>query len=131
MSSFKQFKKLFISTPDPPNSFSDVSESMSDVVRGVNTLQNNISDAFIPIIAKSQNDSNILTNITLLPPSSLPSGHNYNIINHGLGKTLSGWKIVRKRAASDIYDVQDNNNQPSLTLWLVSSQKVVVDLEVF
>lgn len=54
-----------------------------------------------------------------------------NTINHGLGRKLQGWKIVRQRAAASIYDQQDTNSMPDLTLILVSNAVVSVDLEVF
>lgn len=53
-----------------------------------------------------------------------------NKIGHGLGRKLSGWKVVRRRADSRVWDDQDNNPTPELTLWLKCSADVVVDLEV-
>lgn len=68
-------------------------------------------------------------NTSILKRVSLASGT--TVINHLLGRDLQGWRIVRKRAAADIYDNQDQNQTPDLTLILVSSAAVVVDLEVF
>ena len=65
----------------------------------------------------------VLTNI------SLASGA--NTINHKLGKKLSGWLIVRQRASASIYDTQDTNQTPELTLKLNSSAAVVVDIYCF
>lgn len=55
-----------------------------------------------------------------------------NVINHKLGRRLQGWKIVRMRNNfSQVYDTQDANPTPQLTLNLNASADVVVDLEVF
>lgn len=67
-----------------------------------------------------------------------------NSINHLLGRKLQGWRIVRRRqfvstgspTAYDIYDLQDQNQAPNLTLLLTCDQgtptnPVVVDIEVF
>lgn len=76
-----------------------------------------------PLLAKPQSASSILQNV------SLTTGN--NTINHLLGRKLQGWKIIRQRASASIYDNQDNNSMQSLTLLLVSSAPVVIDLEVF
>lgn len=60
---------------------------------------------------------------------SLKAGH--NVINHLLGRTLQGWSIVRQRASSSVYDTQDTNQMPELTLYLTASADVVVDIQVF
>lgn len=54
-----------------------------------------------------------------------------NIINHKLGRKLQGWSIVRQRGSASIYDQQDTNSSPQLTLALVSSAAVSVDIYVF
>lgn len=54
-----------------------------------------------------------------------------NIVNHQLGRKLQGWCIVRLRAAASIYDKQDANQIPNLTLTLNTSADVTVDLYVF
>jgi hypothetical protein len=54
-----------------------------------------------------------------------------NVINHRLGRKLQGWQLTRQRAAASIYDKQDNNNTPSLTLILNSTATVTVDLFVW
>lgn len=65
----------------------------------------------------------------ILPSVVLASGD--TVINHKLGRKLQGWRIVRKRANANIYDKQDANNTPQLTLVLNSSAGVTVDIEVF
>lgn len=53
------------------------------------------------------------------------------VINHKLGRKLQGWNTIRVRAAATIYDAQDSNQTPELTLVLISNAAVTVDLEVF
>jgi len=86
-------------------------------------MQTKWKSAIDPIIANPSNSSIILKNI------SLAIGD--NTINHKLGHNLTGWKIVRLRAASSIYDKQDSNQTPALTLILNSSAACVADIEVF
>jgi hypothetical protein len=76
-----------------------------------------------PVIASAPNNSNILKNVVLAIGS--------NVINHKLGRVLQGWQLVRIRAAATIYDNQDSNQTPDLTLILVSNAVVTIDLEVF
>lgn len=54
-----------------------------------------------------------------------------NIVNHGLGRTLRGWIPVRLRASATVYDTQDSNSTPALTLLLTASAAVTADLWVF
>ena len=54
-----------------------------------------------------------------------------NEVNHKLGRKLQGWYIVRQRSAARVYDTQDANNTPNLTLSLTSDANVTVDLFVF
>lgn len=65
----------------------------------------------------------------ILPNVLLNSGS--NVVNHLLGRNLQGWRIVRQRGPGTIYDNQDSNVQPSLTLILIASQAVTVNIEVF
>ena len=65
----------------------------------------------------------------LLQDVSLVSGS--NTINHRLGRKLVGWIVTRLRSSATIYDTQDTNQRPSLTLELVASAPVVADIFVF
>lgn len=76
-----------------------------------------------PIISNPTVNNLILKNIRLSTGS--------NVINHKLGRVLQGWKPVRIRASATFYDTQDSNQTPQLTLVLVSSANVTIDLEVF
>jgi hypothetical protein len=54
-----------------------------------------------------------------------------NVVNHGLGRKLQGWVPVRLRASATLYDTQDTNTSPALTLNLTASAAVTVDIYVF
>lgn len=55
-----------------------------------------------------------------------------NVINHKLGRKLQGWIITRWIGASaGVYDTQDTNSMPQLTLELNSSGNVSVDIYVY
>lgn len=79
--------------------------------------------AIEPVINNPANNSIILKNISLVSGT--------NVINHKLGQKLVGWKTTRVRALATIYDTQDSNPTPTLTLILVASAPVTIDLEVF
>lgn len=76
-----------------------------------------------PIIKLPTNNSNLLRGIKLVTGT--------NSVNHLLGRNLQGWALVRVRAAGSIYDSQDANPTPNLTLQLVATGNVVVDILVF
>lgn len=91
--------------------------------RNMNQLQQNINEAMQPLLQNALLNGQLLANVKLL------SGP--NIINHGLGRVLQGWLIVRQRAAGTVYDLQDANTQPALTLALTASANTNVDLYVY
>lgn len=76
-----------------------------------------------PVLQIPLNSGMILQNVSLVSGS--------NTINHKLGKKLQGWFIVRQRAAAEVYDLQDSNLYPELTLILNSNASVNVNLFVF
>lgn len=76
-----------------------------------------------PVLRNPSINSVILQNISLVAGA--------NVVNHTLGRALTGWRVIRIRAISMIYDTQDLNPMPELTLQLTSSDPVVVNLEVF
>lgn len=86
-------------------------------------MQVNWAQQLDPIISNPLNNSLILQKI------SLKTG--INVVNHKLGRRLAGWNPTRVRAAANFYDQQDTNQTPDLTLVLVSSADVVIDLLVF
>ncbi len=86
-------------------------------------MQNSWASQLNPVLANPTTKSSILKNVQLIAGT--------NTINHLLSRKLQGWKLVRKRAAAEIYDEQDANQSPQLTLILVSNAQVSVDIEVF
>lgn len=76
-----------------------------------------------PVIAIPSNQGSLLANVPLVNGS--------NTINHLLGRKLVGWSICRQNALASIYDAQDVNQHPELTLVLISNATVIVTLEVF
>ena len=76
-----------------------------------------------PLLGNPANNASILKNVSLKTGS--------NTVNTLLGRPLQGWSIVRQRSAASIYDNQDSNQSPELTLILVSSADVSVDIMVF
>lgn len=76
-----------------------------------------------PIIANPTIDNLVLKNVSLVAGT--------NVINHRLSRPLQGWNPTRVRASATLYDLQDTNQTPQLTLILVASAPVVVDLVVF
>lgn len=81
------------------------------------------SQAIDPVITNPLNNASILKNVSLMTGA--------NVINHKLGQNLQGWWIIRQRASASVFDTQDTNQIPQLTLNLTSSANVVVDLAVF
>jgi predicted RNA binding protein YcfA (HicA-like mRNA interferase family) len=89
----------------------------------INRIQDNTGKAI------NQLSNNALVSGSVLTSQALKAGD--NTINHKLGKTLSGWFIVRQRGSASIYDKQDGNSSPAQTLILNSSADVTVDIYVF
>lgn len=75
------------------------------------------------LLGFAPNQGWILRNITLANGTTQ--------VPHLLGRKLQGWSLVRQRASASIYDTQDANQTPQLTLSLVSSAQVSVDLWVY
>lgn len=86
-------------------------------------IQQNLVRTLNPVFNTQTLGGNLLTNVVLKIGD--------NSINHGLGRNLNGWQIVRQRAHASISDDQDNNKTPALTLTLNSTDPVTVDLYVF
>lgn len=92
-------------------------------IKELSLMQTSWAAQLDPILANPTNSSLILQKVELIAGT--------NTINHKLGQKLQGWKLTRQRAPASIYDAQDGNQRPELTLVLISSAPVVIDLEVF
>lgn len=91
--------------------------------RELSQLQTTWASQINPVLTQAILGGNYLKNV------SLTTGD--NVINHKLGRNLQGWIITRIRSAATLYDTQDTNQSPSLTLNLNSSANCVVDLLVY
>jgi len=99
------------------------SSQTKTIARTYNALVANIQAIFTNLLARGQLDSVILGGIDLaLGP---------NTIQHTLGRTLTGWSIVRLDAAASIYDMQASNPDPGTYLVLYASAPATISLEVF
>jgi len=97
--------------------------NISEVITTTQLMQTKWAAILNPVISNELNQCSILKSV------NLSIGN--NIINHLLGKKLSGWFIVRQRALAEIFDTQDLNPTPNLTLTLTSNAIVTVDIAVF
>lgn len=87
-------------------------------------LQTKWASIINPLLKNPTNDASLLQNVVMI------SGN--NVINHKLGRKLQGWIPVRYHGVyAQLYDTQDTNQTPQLTLNLNASAPVVVDLLVF
>lgn len=112
----------------PQFAVSQVSEaatnSISAVVRVLNSLITNLSSIFSSITSRVQLDSIVLNNVQL--------NEGMNVIPHTLNRTLTGWKITRINGVSNIYDLQSMiSANVGVYLYLNSSAAVQVSIEVF
>jgi hypothetical protein len=87
-------------------------------------MQKSWSSVLNVLLGNPSLQSSILENISLI--------NGANIINHKLGRKLQGWRITRLRTpGAIIFDTQDSNTMPELTLLLTSNAACVVNIEVF
>ncbi len=91
--------------------------------RILHMMQSKWASILNKLVSNPSLDSQLLDKIVL--------GPGYNTVNHRLGRNLIGWRIVGINAAATIYDKQASNQMPDLTLILVSSSPVTINLEVF
>jgi hypothetical protein len=101
-----------------------IPEETQGIRQGVMLLQTKWAAILNSLIANPSNSMNILPNISLVSGT--------NTINHLLGHNLRGWIITRMIGSySEIYDLQNTNQMPGLTLVLVSSAPTICDIGVF
>jgi len=101
-----------------------VFRKLNTASRDLNLVQDNVEEAIGDL------GNNSFFNGIILKDIELTSGQD-NIISHKLGRKLIGWTLVRKRGLGDVYDLQDSNSTPFLTLILRTSVSVTVDIRVF
>lgn len=91
--------------------------------KGIDLMQTSWASDLNPLLKNAVLQGILLKNVSLTAGA--------NSVNHKLGRKLQGWMLTRVRAAATIYDTQDANSMPELTLTLNSSANVVVDIYVF
>lgn len=87
-------------------------------------VQQNIENAFTPLLRNPIVDGVLLEDICLKPET-------VNEVLHKLDRKPLGFLIVRKRSDSRIWDVQDSNPSPTQTFSICASHEVVVDIYIF
>ena len=91
--------------------------------REFNQFQSQVISSVQPVL------SNPIVNGRLIESLSVSSGS--NIIDHGLGRELLGWIVVRNNANVTFYDTQASNANPARTLLLTASGNATISLYVF
>lgn len=91
--------------------------------QALSLLQTNWKTQLDPVISLPLSNSLILENVQLVTGK--------NIIDHKLGRNLSGWIVTLQNGLSSIYDLQTINPLPDKNLWLQASSGVNVNLLVF
>ncbi|MES1988077.1 MAG: hypothetical protein V4440_08620 [Pseudomonadota bacterium] len=87
-------------------------------------LQTNWAAMLNPVLDQPISSGQILKNVILVSGA--------NSVNHKLSRKLQGWFVVRMHNNfAQIYDTQDANHTPAVTLKLNASTGVTVDLFVF
>jgi hypothetical protein len=97
--------------------------SIVAIVRAFNTLVTNLQGIFTSLLGRVQLDSVVLQDV--------PITAGQNNIQHTLGRTLTGWKIVRLNGYAAFYDLQGSNPDPTNYLLLMASANCTVSLEVY
>lgn len=87
-------------------------------------IQNNIEAALNPIIDSPIIDGVLIKDICLTPLKA-------TYIKHRLGRPPLGYIVIRKRADSRIWDIQDFNPNPSRTFAISCSHDVQIDIWLF
>lgn len=91
--------------------------------KNLTLLQTNWSTAINPVLSLPINQGQVLKNV------SLAAG--VTNVNHLLSRKLQGWFLVRLRGQAVVWDSQDSNSMPDVTLILNSTNVVSVDIFVF
>jgi hypothetical protein len=86
-------------------------------------LQTQWAQQLNPVLANPQVLVSTIQNVALVTGT--------NTVNHKLGKKLQGWYLTRVRSSVMVYDQQDSNQIPQLTLVLIASGPAVVDIAVY
>lgn len=91
--------------------------------REFNQFQSQVISSLIPVLNNPIVNGNLVQDVTVASGS--------NVIDHGLGRPLIGWIIVRNSASVTFYDTQSTNANPSRNLLLTASGAATISLYVF
>lgn len=86
-------------------------------------VQDNISLSLLQI-QNSEFQNGVFVEVSLLSASD-------NVVNHGLGRVVQGWTVIRKDARADVWDSSATNNFPDKQIILSASANVKVKLYLF
>jgi hypothetical protein len=109
----KVFKKINVRT-----------RNLEDMGRDIARVQDNIEQFAQPIVNSEIIDGTLCKNVSLTAGVA-------NDVTHMLGRKPLGWMLVRKRQDSRIWDLQDDNPNPTTTLTMACSHDVTVDIWFF
>ncbi len=87
-------------------------------------FQSSTNAVFADIVNREILDGILLRDIPLLTGQT-------NLVNHKLQRKAVGYIVVRNNANSVVYDSQDTNDHPNLSLALLCSADTTVSLWVF
>ena len=96
---------------------------LKDLPRVFNTIQEHIIQAVKPLLTDPFLDGVLISDLELAVGD--------NIIDHGLGRKYQGYLITKQNAVSSFYLSSTTNNSQHLTIILVASAAVTIDLRVF
>lgn len=92
-------------------------------VKELTLMQTRWASALNPILTNPLANGILLKNVELISGAT--------VVNHKLGRKLQGWLVTRLRNNVVVFDSQDANPNPALTLVLNSTGATTVDLYVF
>lgn len=89
----------------------------------ITQMQNTWATQLDPLIKNPLTQGQLLQNVVLINGTT--------VVNHKLGRKLTGWFIVGINGAATVFDNQASNQSPQLTLSLTSNAAVTVNIWVF
>lgn len=104
---FKKFKKLILKDFESVERFQDNVDAALNLLPSIEIIQGRLVQSL-----------------------ALKAGQT-NVIDHKLGRAPLGWFVTRQKSNAVIWDTQDDNRTPTLSLYLNSSADVSVDIWVF
>lgn len=90
----------------------------------VRHVQESARAVFDDLAKRSILDGQAITDLTITSGTPL-------IVQHGLGRKLTGWIVTGKDANANVWDSQSANGMPNRTLILNASANVTISLWVF